>query len=139
MEEVFEIRNGKKKSRERSFLPGYMLVQADLQAEIISIIKDVPGVIGFVGAEKGKEPIALRNSEVERILGKADEVKDQGEMMENPFVVGEQVKVMDGPFNGFDAVVEEVDLDKQKLKVIVKIFGRSTPLELKFLQVERIA
>jgi transcriptional antiterminator NusG len=138
-EKVFEMRNGKKRSRERNFMPGYMLINADLQPEVIEAIRDVPGVIGFLGADKGKTPQPLQESEVNKILGQVDEAKDRGEVMENPFVIGEQVKVMDGPFNGFDATIEEIDEDRKRLKVTVKIFGRSTPLELKFLQVERIS
>ncbi len=138
-EKVFEMRNGKKRVRERNFMPGYMLVNAELNAEVISTFKDVPGVIGFVGAGKGSNPEPLRESEVNRILGTVDEMKDRGEVMDNPFIIGESVKVMDGPFNGFDAVVEEVDEERKRLKVSVKIFGRSTPLELKFLQVERLS
>lgn len=136
-EKVFEMRNGKKKVRERSFLPGYILIEAELQPEIVQAIKDVPGVIGFLGGEKGQAPEPIRKSEVNKILGKVDEVNEQGEMPETPFYVGEPVKVMDGPFNGFSGVIDEVMADKKKLKVIVKIFGRNTPVELNYLQVEK--
>lgn len=139
MEKVFEMRNGKKKIRERSFLPGYILIDADLTGDVVSTIKDIPGVLGFLGAEKqGAKPVPLRESEVNQILGKADEMKDKGESLEEPFIKGEPVKVMAGAFNGFEGVVEEVNEDKKKLKVVVKIFGRNTPMELSYYQVEKI-
>lgn len=148
-EKVFEMRNGKKRQRERSFLPGYILINAHLTAEIEQAIKDVPGAIGFLegeavtntSGEKTKKPLrrplTLRESEVNRILGKVDEMDEQGESMDNPYVLGETIKVMDGPFSGFTGLVEEVDNEKKKLKVMVKIFGRNTPLELSYYQVER--
>lgn len=135
-EKVFEMRNGKKKTRERSFLPGYILIEAALQPEVIQAIKDVPGVIGFLG-EKGQQPAPIRKSEINKILGKVDEMNELGEMPETPFYLGEPVKVMDGPFNGFSGIIDEVMPDKKKLKVIVKIFGRNTPVELNYLQVEK--
>lgn len=137
-EKVFEMRGGKKRTRERSYLPGYILINASLQPEIIQVIRDVPGAIGFLGSEKGQTPVPMRESEINKILGKAEELNEAGEVMENPFIVGEEVKVMDGAFNGFSGVVEEVNEDKKKLKVMVKIFGRNTPLELNYLQVERV-
>jgi transcriptional antiterminator NusG len=137
-EKVFTMRNGKKRTQERSFLPGYILIEAELQPEIIQAIRDVPGVVGFLGMERGKEPIPLRESEVNKILGKVDELTDAEEVMENPFIVGETIKVMDGPFNGFTGIVEDVNEEKKKLKVMVKIFGRNTPVELNYLQVERL-
>jgi transcription termination/antitermination protein NusG len=136
-EKVFEMRNGKKKIRERSFLPGYVLMEADLAGEIVQVIRDVPGVIGFLGAEKGDKPVPLRPAEVNKILGKVDEMNEMGEVLENPFVLGEPVKVMAGPFNGFSGSVEEIYEDKKKLKVMVKIFGRNTPVELNYYQVEK--
>lgn len=139
MEKVFEMRQGKKRSREKNMMPGYMLIKADLDPEVIDVVKNVPNVIGFIGEQKGQVPVPLRQAEVDKIRGKVEEMDERGEVMENPFVVGESVKVMDGPFSGFDAVVEEVDPDRKRLKVSVKIFGRSTPLDLKFLQVERIS
>lgn len=138
MEKVFEMRNGKKRTREKSFLPGYVLIQCIMDAAVINMIREVPGVIGFLGAKKDDPPIPLRESEVNRILGKVDEAEQAGEQMENPFMVGEQIKVMDGPFSGFAGVIEEVLEDKKKLRVSVKIFGRNTPLELNYLQVERV-
>ncbi|MBX7242544.1 MAG: transcription termination/antitermination protein NusG [Bacteroidia bacterium] len=139
MEKVFEIRNGKKKVREKLFLPGYILIEAELTGDIIPTIKEIPGVIGFLSGEKhGLDPVPLRQSEVNQILGKVDEMNDKGEVPEDPFIKGEPVKVMAGPFNGFDGVVEEIYDDKKKLKVVVKIFGRNTPIELSFFQVEKI-
>lgn len=136
-EKVFEMRNGKKRIRERSFLPGYVLIEAQLTGEIIQAIKDVPGVIGFLGAEKGNEPIPLREAEVNKILGKVDEMNEIGEVPVEAFSIGEPVKVMAGPFNGFTGSVEEIYEDKKKLKVMVKIFGRNTPVELNYYQVEK--
>lgn len=135
-EKVYQIRNGKKISKERNYYPGYVLVEAALVGEIPHILKDIPNVIGFLGS-KGDEPVPLRLSEVNRILGKVDELAESDEEIINTFFVGENVKVIDGPFNSFSGVVEEVNDEKRKLKVMVKIFGRKTPLELSFLQVEK--
>jgi len=136
-EKVFEMRQGKKKIRERSFLPGYVLLEADLSGEVIQAIKDVPGVIGFLGTERGQKPVPLRTQEINKILGKVDELSEQGVQMADPFMKGEPVKVMAGPFNGFSGTVEEIYDDKKKLKVMVKIFGRNTPVELGYTQVEK--
>jgi transcriptional antiterminator NusG len=136
-EKVFEMRGGKKKIRERSFLPGYVLLEATLDGEVMQAIRDVPGVIGFLGTEKGQSPVPLRASEINKILGKVDEMNEVGETLDNPFVIGEPVKVMAGPFNGFSGTVEEIYDDKKKLKVMVKIFGRNTPVELNYYQVEK--
>jgi transcriptional antiterminator NusG len=137
-EKVFQIRNGKKVSKERSFFPGYVLIEASLEGEVKHIIKGIPNVIGFLGGEKGGEPLPLRESEVNRILGKVDELTENAEELNIPFYVGEAVKVTDGPFNNFDGTIEEVDEQKRRLKVMVKIFGRKTPVELGYLQVEKI-
>jgi transcriptional antiterminator NusG len=134
-EKVYSVRKGKKISKERNYLPGYVLIEAILFGEITHIIKSIPNVIGFLGS-KG-EPIPMRPAEVSRILGKVDELSDQGEEMNDPFIVGESVKVIDGPFNSFSGIIEEVNEEKKKLKVMVKIFGRKTPLELSFMQVEK--
>ncbi len=136
-EKVFQIRNGKKISKERNFFPGYILIEAALIGEVPHVIKNTNGVIGFLGTEKGGEPVPLRISEVNRILGKVDELAESEEEVTVPFVVGEIVKVTDGPFNSFSGVIEEIDELKKKLKVMVKIFGRKTPVELGFMQVEK--
>ncbi|HPX06686.1 MAG TPA: transcription termination/antitermination protein NusG [Tenuifilaceae bacterium] len=136
-EKVYQIRNGKKVSKERIFYPGYVLIEAALVGEIPHILKDIPNVIGFLGDPRTGDPIPLRQSEVNRILGKVDELADSEEELNVPFYVGETVKVVDGPFNSFSGIIEEVNEEKKKLKVMVKIFGRKTPLELSFMQVEK--
>jgi len=135
-EKVYQIRKGKKISKERNFFPGYILIEAALAGELIHIIRNVPGVIGFLGTKTG-EPTPLRAHEVNRILGKVDELAESDEEINVPFFVGETVKVIDGPFNSFNGIIEEVNDEKKKLKVMVKIFGRKTPLELSFMQVEK--
>lgn len=136
-EKVYQIRNGKKISKERSFFPGYILIEAALEGEVEHAIKNVPNVINFLSADKSGTPMPMRNSEVNRILGKVDELAESDEELNIPFVVGETVKVIDGPFNNFNGVIEEINEEKKKLKVMVKIFGRKTPLELSFMQVEK--
>jgi transcriptional antiterminator NusG len=136
-EKVFQIRKGKKVSKERNFFPGYVMIEADLVGEVPHVIKSVNNVIGFLGGEKGGDPVPLRNTEVNRILGKVDELAGSEEEMNIPYVVGESVKVIDGPFNNFNGVIEEINEEKKKLKVMVKIFGRKTPLELGYMQVEK--
>lgn len=133
---VYEIKNGKKTSREKSYFPGYILINANLVGEVLPTIKGINGVVGFLGDEGGN-PIPMRQSEVNRILGQVDEANEDGESMVEPFIVGEMVKVNDGPFSGFNGVIEEVNEEKKKLKVMVKIFGRKTPLELNYVQVEK--
>jgi len=135
-EKVYQIRSGKKISKERNYLPGYVLVEALLVGEIPHILRNIPNVIGFLGG-KNDEPVPLRTTEVNRILGKVDELAASDEELNIPFFVGENVKVIDGPFNSFTGVIEEVNEEKKKLKVMVKIFGRKTPLELSFMQVEK--
>ena len=135
-EKVYQIRKGKPVHKERNFFPGYILVNMALDGEIEHIIKGVPGVIGFLGSKDGKA-IPLRQDEVARILGKVDELAEANEELNITYYIGEAVKVIDGPFNGFSGVIEEVYEDKKKLKVMVKIFGRKTPLELRFIQVEK--
>jgi transcriptional antiterminator NusG len=137
-EKVYQIRNGKKISKERNFFPGYVLVEATLVGEIPHILRNIPNVIGFLGQKANDEdPTPLRISEVNRILGKVDELAAGDEELNTPFYVGESVKVIDGPFNSFTGIIEEVNDEKKKLKVMVKIFGRKTPLELSFMQVEK--
>ena len=113
-----------------------MLIEANLVGEIPHILRNITNVLGFLGS-KGDEPIPLRAAEVNRILGKVDELAATDEELTTPFFVGESVKVIDGPFNSFTGVIEEVNDEKKKLKVMVKIFGRKTPLELSFMQVEK--
>jgi transcription termination/antitermination protein NusG len=136
-EKVYQIRNGKKISKERNFFPGYILIEAALVGEIPHILKNITNVIGFLSEKGDEEPTPLRLSEVNRILGKVDELAAGDEELNVPFYVGEAVKVIDGPFNSFTGVIEEVNDEKKKLKVMVKIFGRKTPLELSFMQVEK--
>ncbi len=135
-EKIIQIRNGKKVNKERSFFPGYILVEAALIGEIPHVIKNITGVIGFLG-DKGGVPVPLRMSEVNRILGKVDELAESDAEVNIPFVVGESVKVINGPFNTFTGTIEEINEEKKKLKVMVKIFGRKTPLELGYMEVER--
>lgn len=137
-EKVIQIRNGKKVNKERVYFPGYIMVQANLVGEIAHIIKSVNGVIGFLGETKGGDPVPLRQSEVNRMLGKVDELSVTDENVNIPFTIGETVKVIDGPFNGFNGTIEKVNEEKRKLEVMVKIFGRKTPLELSYMQVEKV-
>ena len=137
-EKVYQIRNGKKVSKEKNFFPGYVLIEANLVGEIPHILKNVTNVLGFLGATKGGAPVPMRKSEINRILGKVDEMTFIDENISIPFVTGETVKVIDGPFNSFNAEIESIDEQKKKLKLMVKIFGRKTPLELNFMQVEKI-
>lgn len=141
-EKVYEMRNGKKRVRERNFFPGYVLISADLSnGEAYHVVNNIPGVIGFLGNNgtgSSKDPVPLRQSEVNRILGKVDEIDEFEVKLETPFIKGESVKVMDGPFSGFTGTVEEIFEDKKKLNVMVKIFGRNTPVELSYMQVEKL-
>jgi transcriptional antiterminator NusG len=133
-EKVYQIKNGKKSVKEKNYLPGYILIHAELVGETFHIIDSVNGVVGFLG---GKTPTPLRASEVNRILGNVDDAAEQGEVLVEPYLVNETIKVIDGPFSGFSGVIEEIMEDRKKLKVMVKIFGRSTPLELNYVQVEK--
>jgi transcription termination/antitermination protein NusG len=139
-EKVYEMRNGKKRVRERNFFPGYVLVQADLtHGEASHVVTSIPGVIGFLGDGAGtsKVPVPLREKEINRIMGKVEEVDDLEAKLDTPFIVGETIKVMDGPFSGFSGTIEEVFEERKKLNVMVKIFGRNTPVELNYMQVEK--
>jgi transcription termination/antitermination protein NusG len=134
-ERVYQVKNGKKTSKEKPYLPGYILIHAEIVGEVGHIIDSINGVVGFLGGKA--TPTPLRQSEVNRILGNVDDISESGETMIEPFIIGENIKVVDGPFSGFSGVIEEVMEDKKKLKVMVKIFGRRTPLELNFVQVEK--
>jgi transcriptional antiterminator NusG len=141
-EKVYEMRSGKKQVRERNFFPGYLLICADLSdGRVLHLIKDVPNAMGFLGA-KGwgatSEPVPLREKEINKILGKVDELADATTSLEQPYILGETVKIIDGPFSGFSGNIEEVFEDRKKLNVTVKIFERNTPIELNYAQVEKL-
>ncbi|MGY6648439.1 transcription termination/antitermination protein NusG [Wenyingzhuangia sp. IMCC45574] len=139
-EKVVQVRNGKKSTRERVYFPGYIMVQANLTGEVPHVIKAVTGVIGFLGETKGGDPVPMRQSEINRMLGKVDELTvEVDNNVAIPYTVGETVKVIDGPFNGFDGIIEVIHEEKRKLEVMVKIFGRKTPLELNYMQVDKIS
>jgi transcriptional antiterminator NusG len=114
-----------------------VLIEATLVGEVAHTLRNVPNVIGFLGDTKGGDPVPMRQNEVNRILGRVDELAETDEELNIPFVVGETVKVIDGPFNGFNGTIEAINEEKKKLQVMVKIFGRKTPLELSFMQVEK--
>ena len=132
-EKVFEVKDGKKRSKTRTFFPGYILIEAILDKATMHIILNTPSVISFVGPRNAPAP--LQASEIRRLIGKIEERKDV-EVVEVPFKLGDAVKVTDGPFNNFSGFVQEVNEEKMKLKVMVSIFGRKTPVELDFDQVE---
>ena len=137
-EKVYKLRGGKKVIQEKNFYPGYMLMEAvtsKLNGDIISTINGTTNVIHFLGKDN---PIPIKQNEVNRILGKVDEMQEVGVAVNEPFLIGETVKITDGPFNDFNGTIEEVDDEKKKIKVIVKIFGRKTPVELNFMQVEKV-
>lgn len=133
-EKVFSVRNGKRVSKDRTLFPGYVLIEATLEGEVMHAIRNVPNVIGFL-TQKDGTPVPLQEDEVKRILGQVDEMIDSEEELMEPFILGETVKIIDGPFNSFSGVIDEINLEKKKLMVIVKIFGRRTPVELSFVQV----
>ncbi|MBK7636201.1 MAG: transcription termination/antitermination protein NusG [Saprospiraceae bacterium] len=136
-EKVYKIRNGKKVILERNILPGYILVEADptkFSAEVVQIISNVANVIHFLGKNN---PVPMTQTEANRMLGKVDDSQEVTAAMIEPFIVGETIKIIDGPFNDFIGDVKEVNEDKKKLKVIVKIFGRGTEVELNYMQVEK--
>ena len=138
-EKVIQIRNGKKVHKERVYFPGYVMIEANLSGELPHIIKSITGVIGFLGEVKGGDPVPMRKAEINRMLGKVDELSIQNDNVVIPFIIGETVKVIDGPFNGFDGTIEKINEEKRKLEVMVKIFGRKTPLELSYMQVDKIS
>ena len=137
-EKVVQVKDGKKISKEKVYFPGYVMIEANLTGEIPHIIKSITGVIGFLGETKGGEAVPLRLAEVNRMLGKVDELSVTTENVNIPFSIDETVKVIDGPFNGFNGTIEKINEEKRKLEVMVKIFGRKTPLELSFMQVEKV-
>jgi transcriptional antiterminator NusG len=139
VEKVYKVQNGKKVMRERNFYPGYVMIEiADgkMTDDMREVISNTSNVIHFLGKEN---PIALRKAEVNKMLGKVDEMSEGGVTMSEPFIIGETIKIIDGPFNDFNGTIESVDDEKKKLKVTVKIFGRATPVELNYMQVEKLS
>jgi transcriptional antiterminator NusG len=143
MEKVYKVQNGKKVMREKNYFPGYVMLEVaegKLTDDIIQHISNISNVMHFLTDGKGSKGniICLRKSEVNKMLGKVDEMNDQGMTISEPFIVGETIKIIEGPFNDFNGTIEEVNDEKKKLKVTVKIFGRSTPVELNYVQVEKL-
>ena len=132
-EKVFEVKDGKKKTKNKNFFPGYILVQADLDNQVKDFILNTPSVMGFLGT--GKNPNPLQPDEVKRIVGRLTQDQNS-ERMETIFRVGDFVKITDGPFNNFSGYIQEVNEEKMKIKVMVSIFGRKTPVEIDFVQAE---
>lgn len=135
IEEVVEMKGGKRTVSDRKFLPSYILIQMELTRETMLLVTSTPGVTSFVSS--GAAPQPLRDSEIEQIRDQMDRGKAK-KLVEVPFRVGDAVKVIDGPFSDFSGVVDEVNIERGKLKVMVSIFGRSTPVELDFLQVKNL-
>ncbi|CAN5239203.1 transcription termination/antitermination protein NusG [soil metagenome] len=144
VEKVYKVLNGKKVMRERNFYPGYVMIEVEsgkLSDEMVQHLSNINNVMHFLTDGKGSKGqiISLRKSEVNKMLGKVDEMTDAGGIkMSEPFIIGETIKIIDGPFNDFNGVIEEVNDEKKKLKVQVKIFGRATPVELNYMQVEKL-
>jgi transcriptional antiterminator NusG len=144
MEKVYKVQNGKKVMREKNYFPGYVMLEVldgKLSDDIVVHISNISNVMHFLTDGKGSKGniISLRKAEVNKMLGKVDEMNDMGVSMIEPFIIGETIKIVEGPFNDFNGVIEEVNDEKKKLKVTVKIFGRSTPVELSYMQVEKIS
>ena len=133
-EKIVQVRNNKKQIKEKMFFPGYILIKMNLTANTKYIVENTPGVLSFVGP-KGKSPVPLRDNEIKRIFGEVER-KEGVEILEAPFKNGDAIKVIAGPFIDFTGFVENVNEDKQKVKVSISIFGRPTPIELDFFQVE---
>ncbi|HRN25345.1 MAG: transcription termination/antitermination factor NusG [Ignavibacteriaceae bacterium] len=133
MEKVFEVKDGKKKSKTKNFFPGYILVNVDLDNQVKDFILSTPSVMGFLGT--GGNPNPLQPEEVRRIVGRLSQ-DSSTERMETIFRSGDLVKIIDGPFNNFSGLIEEVNEEKMKIKVMVSIFGRKTPVEIDFVQAE---
>jgi len=132
-EKVFTIKDGKKKSKTKTYFPGYIMVEAALDKETTHFILETPSVMGFIGPKN--TPVPLRPDEVQRLIGRMEDRRDS-ELIKTPFHVGEPVKVIDGPFTNFTGFVQEVNEEKLKVKLMVSIFGRKTPVELDFDQIE---
>jgi transcriptional antiterminator NusG len=143
MEKVFKVQNGKKVMREKNYFPGYVMLEVEdgkLTDDIVQHVSNISNIMHFLTDGKGSKGniISLRKAEVNKMLGKVDEMNDIGVTISEPFIIGETIKIIEGPFNDFNGVIEEVNDEKKKLKVTVKIFGRSTPVELNYMQVEKL-
>ena len=146
MEKVYKVQNGKKVMREKNYFPGYVMMEVldtkgPISDDIVMHISNISNVMHFLTDGKGSKGniISLRKSEVNKMLGKVDEMNDMGGSISEPFILGETIKIIEGPFNDFNCVIEEVNEENKKLKVTVKIFGRSTPVELNYMQVEKLS
>jgi transcriptional antiterminator NusG len=144
MEKVYKVQNGKKVMREKNYYPGYVMIEVSegkLTDDMVQHISGISNIMHFLTDGKGSKGniISLRKAEVNKMLGRVDELSDSGITMSEPFIIGETIKIIDGAFNDFNGVIEEVNDEKKKLKVIVKIFGRSTPVELNYMQVEKLS
>lgn len=137
VEKVYQMRNGKKVSKERVVYSGYVFVEAHLDERSIDFLLNFPDIYGFLSMQRNGDPSPLRDQEVNRMLGRIDEQAGELELPAVPFQVGDVVRVVDGPFNTFNGVVSEVNEERKKLTVMVKIFERKTPLELSYMQVEK--
>ncbi len=137
-EKVVQIRNGKRIQKDKTLFPGYIYMEANLSGELPHVVKSIPGVMGFLSGVKGGDPMPLSKKEVNRILGKIDELAMNDDNIVIPYKVGDSVTVTDGPFKGFEGTIEDVNKDRKKVTVMVKFFGRKTPLELGYFEVKKI-
>jgi len=137
-EKVVQIRNGKRIQKDKTLFPGYIYIEANLSGELPHVIKSIPGVMGFLSGVKGGDPMPLSKKEVNRILGKIDELAMNDDNIVIPYKVGDSVTVTDGPFKGFEGTIEDVNKDRKKVTVMVKFFGRKTPLELGYFEVKKV-
>lgn len=137
VEKVIRVRNGKKIQKDKIHYSGYVIIEANLEGEVLHVIKNIPGVVNFLCEGRNGSPIPIRNDEINKLLGKVDELLNPENVITIPFIVGESVKVIDGPFNGFNGTIEKINEEKRKVELSVLIFGRKTPLELNFTQVEK--
>ena len=134
LETVLEMKDGKKREKNKVFFPGYIFIEVEMDGQVQHVINNTPGVISFVGPKN--HPVPLKNAEVDRIKARLEKEREEVEVVEVPFKVGDAVRISDGPFADFVGFIEEINEEKQKLKVLVSIFGRETPVELDFLQVK---
>lgn len=141
-EKVYEMRQGKKRMRDRHFFPSYIILHADLSdGRLIHLVKEMPGALGFLGARgwgSKTTPIPLQEKEINRLLGKIKDIGEYGMDLEMPFVIGETIKIIDGPFTGFSGTVDSIQVERKKATIIVKVFERDTPIDLSYAQIEKV-